>query len=169
MIRFILTTAILFAAVPTVQAGGSHKNGYGHAPDNRLRSRPVGHPGEMADVKETSNIIMTETDEGDVVFEPDRLSFRAGTTVRFVIRNFGSLRHEFYLDSHLGVLEHKAEMEQNPSSMHKEPNLVHIDPGKRNEIVWTFTTSGEFEFACLIPGHYEDGMSGRIKIFDSSG
>lgn len=169
MFRFILTTAILFALASTVQAGGSHKNGYGHAPENQLRGRSVGHPGEMSDVKEISNIVMTETDEGDVVFEPDRLSVKTGTTVRFVVRNSGSLRHEFYLDNHLGVLEHKAEMDEDPSSTHKEPNLIHVDPGDRNEIIWTFTTSGEFEFACLIPGHYEDGMSGRIKVIDGNG
>ena len=169
MFRIFLTTAILFAFAPTVQAGGSHKDGYGHAPENQLRSKPVGHPGEMANVQKTSNIIMTETDEGDVVFEPNQLSVKTGTTVRFVIRNFGSLRHEFYLDSHQGVLEHKAEMDEDPSSMHEEPNLIHIDPGDRNEIVWTFTTPGEFEFACLIPGHYDDGMSGRIKVIDTNG
>lgn len=169
MIRIILTTAILFALAAPLQAGGSHKNGYGHAPENQLRSRPVGHPGQIANVQKTINVVMTETDEGDLVFEPSRLSAKVGTTIRFVIRNFGTLRHEFYLDSHQGVLEHKAEMEEDPSSMHEEPNLIHIEPGNRNEIVWKFTTSGEFEFACLIMGHYDDGMSGKIKVIDARG
>lgn len=169
MIRIFLTAAMLFALALPVQAGGSHKDGYGHAPENQFRSRPVGHPGELANVQKTANIMMTETAEGDVVFEPNQLSLKAGTTVRFVIRNSGSLRHEFYLDSRQGVLEHKDEMEEDPSSMHMEPNLIHIDPGERNEIVWTFTTPGEFEFACLILGHYDAGMSGRIRVIDANG
>ena len=28
-------------------------------------------------------------------------------------------------------------------------------PGKKGEIVWTFNRAGEFDFACLLPGHYQ--------------
>ena len=30
--------------------------------------------------------------------------------------------------------------------------------------VWRFTKTGEFEFACLIPGHLEAGMHGKIIV-----
>jgi uncharacterized cupredoxin-like copper-binding protein len=30
--------------------------------------------------------------------------------------------------------------------------------------VWRFNRAGEFRFACLIPGHYEAGMMGWIKV-----
>ena len=36
--------------------------------------------------------------------------------------------------------------------------------GEEAEIVWTFGEAGEFEFACLIPGHYEAGMHGPLAI-----
>jgi uncharacterized cupredoxin-like copper-binding protein len=30
--------------------------------------------------------------------------------------------------------------------------------------VWQFTQSGRFEFACLIPGHFEAGMVGTVTV-----
>jgi uncharacterized cupredoxin-like copper-binding protein len=30
--------------------------------------------------------------------------------------------------------------------------------------VWTFNRAGEFDFACLVGGHYEAGMKGRIIV-----
>jgi uncharacterized cupredoxin-like copper-binding protein len=31
-------------------------------------------------------------------------------------------------------------------------------------MVWQFTKAGEFYYACLIPGHIEAGMIGKIKV-----
>ena len=31
-------------------------------------------------------------------------------------------------------------------------------------IVWQFTRPGEFHYGCLVPGHFEAGMVGRIKV-----
>ena len=36
--------------------------------------------------------------------------------------------------------------------------------GKQGEIVWQFTRPGFANFACLMPGHYEAGMKGLIKV-----
>ena len=44
---------------------------------------------------------------------------------------------------------------------HDEPYMAHVAPGKTGEIVWSFNRAGEFDFACLIPGHYQAGMVGR--------
>ena len=47
---------------------------------------------------------------------------------------------------------------------HDEPWMAHVAAGGKSEIVWTFNRAGEFEFACLIAGHYEAGMVGRIVV-----
>ena len=39
-----------------------------------------------------------------------------------------------------------------------------ITPGQHGEIVWQFTKAGIVNFACLMPGHYEAGMKGLIKV-----
>ena len=48
--------------------------------------------------------------------------------------------------------------------MHNEPNSVLLEPGETAEIVWTFSTHALLEFACNVPGHYESGMVGKIKL-----
>lgn len=47
---------------------------------------------------------------------------------------------------------------------HDEPDMVQVSHGKTGEIVWTFDGPGEVMLACLIPGHYEAGMSGIVKV-----
>jgi Uncharacterized copper-binding protein len=51
-----------------------------------------------------------------------------------------------------------------PNMEHDEPWMVHVASSKAGEIVWHFNRPGEFEFACLIPGHYEAGMRGAITV-----
>jgi len=38
---------------------------------------------------------------------------------------------------------------------HDEPHMVHVQPGNAGDLVWTFNRAGEFDFACLVGGHYE--------------
>jgi len=47
---------------------------------------------------------------------------------------------------------------------HDEPSKVTLAPGKEGEIVWQFTKAGTVNFACLMPGHYEAGMKGQVKV-----
>ncbi len=39
-----------------------------------------------------------------------------------------------------------------------------ILPGKTGEVLWRFTRSGEVNFACLQPGHYDAGMKGLVTV-----
>jgi uncharacterized cupredoxin-like copper-binding protein len=47
---------------------------------------------------------------------------------------------------------------------HEEPNGARLKPNSRKEILWRFTKAGTFEFACLLPGHYETGMKGVVLV-----
>ncbi|CKT70589.1 Uncharacterized copper-binding protein [Mycobacterium tuberculosis] len=47
--------------------------------------------------------------------------------------------------------------------------MAHVAPGKTGEIVWTFNRAGEFDFACLIAGHYQAGMVGKVKVAAATG
>ena len=55
-------------------------------------------------------------------------------------------------------------MKKHPDMAHEEPNGRQLAPKKTGEIVWKFTKAGEFEYACLIPGHREAGMTGTIVV-----
>ena len=51
-----------------------------------------------------------------------------------------------------------------PNMEHDEPYMAHVNPGKTGEIIWNFNRPGEFEFACLIAGHYQAGMVGQVVV-----
>ena len=56
----------------------------------KKHANAVGEKGDPAKVSRTVNVSMT-----DNVFTPNRISIKAGETVRFVVRNDGELVHEF--------------------------------------------------------------------------
>ncbi|WP_299821615.1 cupredoxin family protein [uncultured Jannaschia sp.] len=156
MKNLILTTALMALAAP-VFAAGKHDGGHGD-------EMAVGMPGDAAQVDRTVELSMVETDDGEMLFEPRDLTFEKGETVRFVVTNTGDLEHELVLDTSEEITEHKALMEEFPEMEHDDPNAVRLEPGETGEIVWTFANDGAFEYACLIPGHYESGMHGPLVV-----
>jgi len=172
MKKYLMTSAILLALSAPGFAGGSHTGGHGHDQAAKGHDNSDGHhvemsagkPGRPENASRTIYVTMKETDDGAMIFEPKSLEILKGETVRFVIKNAGELDHEFVLDDHRGVMEHKALMEKFPEMEHDDPNSVRLKPGRVAEIFWAFTKPGDFEFACLIPGHYDAGMKGAISL-----
>jgi uncharacterized cupredoxin-like copper-binding protein len=97
-------------------------------------------------------------------FTPDRITVKLGETVRFVARNNGKVLHEFVIGTKAENEKHAALMVKFPTMEHDEPYMAHVPAGKTGQIVWTFNRAGEFEFACLIAGHYQAGMVGKIIV-----
>ena len=62
------------------------------------------------------------------------------------------------------LLEHFEEMKKFPGMEHDEPSKLTLAPGKKGEIIWRFTQAGPVNFACLMPGHYEAGMKGKVHV-----
>ena len=60
--------------------------------------------------------------------------------------------------------KHAEVMKKNPDMEHDDPNAKRLSPFNSGELLWQFTKKGEFEFACLIPGHLEAGMHGKIIV-----
>ena len=87
--------------------------------------------------------------EGDTMTATARLD---GPTTEFVLATV--------TENH----KHADVMKKNPDMEHDDPNAKRLQPHGNGEIVWKFTKRGEFEFACLIPGHYEKGMVGKIIV-----
>lgn len=178
----LLTTALILALASPVYASGSHTGGHedetkktedgshGHTEDHGDEGHhemAAGMPGMADMVTRTIEVSMIETDDGDMIFEPKSLEIVAGETVRFAIQNKGELEHEFVLDSIKENAKHKAVMAEFPEMEHDDPNSVRLEEGQSGEIIWSFTNTGTFEFACLIPGHYESGMHSSIEVVDA--
>ena len=123
----------------------------------------AGVPGNAKKPARTVTVVMSD-DEGAMKFTPDRLDIKKGEQVRFVIQNNGALKHEFTLASVKDNDKHAEMMKKFPDMEHDDPNAKSVDPGKTAEIVWRFTKTGTFEFACLIPGHREAGMHGTVTV-----
>ena len=122
--------------------------------------------GEPADPKQPFRVVeltMTEG-SGTMAFSPETVEVKKGEQIKFVIRNAGSLDHEFKLDSVEQIAKHKIAMEKNPEMEHADPNGIRLQPSKSGEIFWKFSKAGSFEFACLIPGHYGVGMHGKVAV-----
>ena len=137
-------------------AAGTHDGGHDEY--------AIGMKAEKTKARRTINISMRETDEGKMIFEPKKLQFREGETVTLNFVNKGDTKHEFVMDTVAGVLAHKIEMEKNPDMEHADDNSLSLEPGEKGQIIWTFSKPGEYAFACLIPGHYESGMHGPLKV-----
>ncbi|MEC7794390.1 MAG: cupredoxin family protein [Pseudomonadota bacterium] len=115
----------------------------------------------------TIEVIMKEDYDKDApfVFEPSaEMTFAEGETVRLHIVNKGEETHEFVMDTMEENAEHKELMAKFPEMEHDDPNAVRLAPGEEAEILWTFNKAGNFEFACLLPGHYEGGMHGALTV-----
>ena len=110
----------------------------------------------------TRTITVTMTDS--MRFTPNKIDVKQGDTIKFVIKNAGNLMHEMVIGTKNDLDEHAALMVKFPGMEHDEPYMAHVGPGKTGQIIWTFNKSGNFDFACLIAGHYQAGMVGTIRV-----
>lgn len=97
-------------------------------------------------------------------FTPAAIEVQRGEVVRFVAANKGQVLHEMVLGTLDELRAHAELMRKFPGMEHDEPHMAHVAPGKTGEIGWRFTRPGTFYFGCLIPGHFEAGMLGRIMV-----
>ena len=97
-------------------------------------------------------------------FSPSRVAVKKGETIRFVLKNDGKLKHEMVLGSLKELKEHAAMMKKMPEMEHADANMASVEPGQTGELIWQFTRSGKFDFACLQPGHFEAGMKGKVVV-----
>ena len=123
----------------------------------------AGEPGDPTKPYRTIDMQMQEA-SGSMAFSPVKVQVTLGEQIKFVLTNTGELDHEFMLDTPEHNAKHKSAMEKNPEMEHDDPNGRRLQPKASAEIVWKFTKPGTFEYACLIPGHYEAGMHGVVVV-----
>lgn len=166
--------AAAYAIIPSSYAAGSGDHSHGGI------TEAIGKPGGTP--SRTVEVVMY-----DNYYEPENLAVAPGETIKFVVRNSGDFLHEFNIATAEMHVEHQSHMAMmmemeallpdrvNHEMMeatrgtdhdmtHDDPNSVLVEPGQTKELVWTFRTELELEFACNIPGHYDAGMSGLIEI-----
>ena len=137
-----------------------------HGPGHAMSGGKFGEAGKVTRV---IDIVAT-----DHAFSLKSLQVKDGETVRFVVRNDGLDPHELLIGTVSEHAEHRKMMRdmieaQKKGQHHPKPAMEHssgvwIEPGRTETFVWRFARTPNLEFACNIPGHYEDGMKGAITF-----
>lgn len=97
-------------------------------------------------------------------FTPAAVTVKRGETVKFIVHNGGQTLHEMVLGTPDELKAHAELMRRFPDMEHADAHMAHVKPGADGVIIWQFTEAGEFQFACLIPGHFEAGMVGQVTV-----
>ena len=167
-----ISTLALATLTTLAMAGGDHADPHakpgaaaaaGHDAGGMqmdMHGSMAGTAGDPAKVSRTIPVEMNDT----MRFTPDKITVKAGETVRFFIVNKGKMAHEMILGTADEIDEHAEMMRKMPGMVHKEPNQIHLEPGQRGGIVWHFAKAGTVTYACLVAGHKEAGMVGTVEV-----
>jgi len=165
-LNIILSAVLLGASLGASTAAIAHGD-----EDHAKKAGPVrkeqkdwGIAGDAKAVKRTIEVTMSDA----MRFTPDSIEVRQGEVVKFVVKNGGKTLHEMVIGNKKTLAEHAALMIKFPNMEHDEPYMAHVGAGKASEMIWNFNRAGEFEFACLVAGHYQAGMVGKIKVVTAS-
>ena len=142
----------------------------------------IGMKGKSGEVSRTINVTMY-----DNYFVPNSIKVKKGETIRFVVENKGALVHEYNIATKKMHLQHQSEMlmmmkmgillptkldkikmkeasRTNHAMSHSHSNSLLLEPNKKSEIIWKFSSDAKLEVACNVPGHYQAGMISKIFI-----
>lgn len=106
-------------------------------------------------------------------FSPSNIPVQAGETIHFVVHNDGAMAHEMVLGNAKEIAEHAELMRQiaagkvstdSHNHQHGGGAALRVEAGEKGEMVVTFAQATTVEMACLIPGHFEAGMRGKIEV-----
>jgi len=151
----MLSILILGTLPVLAHAAGMHAGGH-----DDHDATAYGAPGAAAQV---SRVIEVQAADS-MRYSPAAITVRRGETIKFVVKNTGKLPHELVLGDVKSLKEHADMMRRHPDMEHDDPNMVKVAPGGTGTLIWKFTQAGTVDFACLIPGHYEAGMKGSIRV-----
>ena len=154
--RAVLAVALGLAAT----AAAAHTESAKAVDYSKAEEKPFGKAADPKKAARTIRVDMADT----MRFSPAEITVRRGDTVRFVATNRGKAMHEMVLGTMAELKEHAEMMKKHPGMEHDEPHMLHVAPGKSGEMGWRFTRAGEFFYGCLVPGHFEAGMLGRITV-----
>jgi len=151
---------LLLGIALTVLANGNKA----HAPKAidyaKAEAKSFGIAADPRKAKRTIRVQMSDA----MRFSPAQVQVKVGEVVRFVPVNKGQVLHEMVLGTMDELETHAALMKKFPGMEHDEPHMAHVAPGKAGEIGWRFTQPGTYYFGCLIPGHFEAGMIGKVTV-----
>ena len=155
-----IAIALAFVMLGSSGAAGAQVSAKQHAGPAHTHNvqTPFGIAGETRDATRTIEIRMID----EMRFVPGTIDVHQGETIRLRLVNTGKLPHELVVGTKKDLEQHAAMMMDGIE--HDEPHAAHVPPGRTGEIVWNFNRAGRFDYACLVAGHYQAGMAGKINV-----
>jgi len=169
-------------------AAGGHSHGDESAPHADHTDHSEAHEHAHADAGMTSSTATLQALQvsrsidvtllDSMKFTPENIQIKVGETIRFVVRNKGKLAHEMVLGNSQDIAAHAKEMQAmaaaghgNASHQHASADMtgmgaiaVSVPAGQTREWVVKFDEAVELDMACLVPGHFEAGMKGKLRV-----
>ena len=158
VVASVLVTASSYGAWQWLERNPSFVQSHSHGDEHGAQATAL----KALRVDRVVNIAMDD----QMRFTPDLLQVQAGQTVRLVVHNAGKMPHELVLGTDAEIVSHAAEMKRADSKGHDHGAMaaLTVEPGQTGELVVQFSQGGTFQMACLIPGHYEAGMRGKVQV-----
>jgi uncharacterized cupredoxin-like copper-binding protein len=162
MLRLVIATGLLAACAAQAHEhqAPQHQHEGKTAEPVSAEETAFGREGDPKKITRTIDIVMSDK----MRFTPAALTVKRGETVRFRVKNSGQTMHEMVLGTMQELKAHAEMMQKHPGMEHEEPWMAHVAPGKTETMVWQFTKAGDFHYGCLVPGHFEAGMVGKLKV-----
>lgn len=155
-----LVLAVLLGYAPLALGHGENARAAAGIDYSKAEPKPFGIAADPRRAKRTIRVDLTD----NMRFTPAVIRVRRGEVVRFVAANKGQVLHEMVLGTMRELKEHAELMKKHPGMEHDEPHMAHVAPGRSGEIGWRFTKAGTYYYGCLIPGHFEAGMLGKVIV-----
>jgi uncharacterized cupredoxin-like copper-binding protein len=160
MMKPLITGLLLAGLAGAAHAHSEKKHEKKAARPISTEETPFGREGDPKNASRTINVEMSDR----MRFTPAGLTIKRGETIRFRVKNSGQQMHEMVLGTLDELKKHAEMMKKHPAMEHDEPYMAHVAPGKTEVMTWQFTRAGEFYYGCLVPGHFEAGMIGKVIV-----
>lgn len=173
--KLVLMIACAVSLVPRALGMSDEDHRMGGIPDmpaHILKTDPGSHRehgahrsvyGQLGDSGKVAETIEIEVSD-PCRFNVDKVRVQRGQTVRFVVRNLSTMRHELVIGDPAQQAEYARILASMPDTRHEHDNVLVLAPRQTRAIIWEFGEAPVVELACHIAGHYAAGMVVRIDV-----
>jgi len=98
---------VLVCALAIAFSATNNSRAFAHGGDDD--DYAAGEPGNPTKPSRTVKVTMSEAN-GTMSYEPAEIDVKKGEQIKFIVKNVGTLKHEFFLDSFDHNASHKIEM-----------------------------------------------------------
>jgi uncharacterized cupredoxin-like copper-binding protein len=119
-----------------------------------------GEPGDRKQPFRGLELAMWEAD-GSTSFFPTEVEVKKGEQIMLILQNVGNLPHDFFIGQSQRLSAPKLE---NYLEVEADVTVQSILPGQQIKLLWKFSRTGTFVFACPISGNNQNKMRGKIVV-----